>query len=209
MSQIVGFLPSNYIFFINPNTPLVCRLEELSKERTKELQVIELERKALLQREKEMDDMVKNLESNLNAQTDRMTNRMESLQDEIEKSKSKDREGAVKEEKGKREKIERNYGTVMARIEKERELIVEEKQALKAKETQILKGGSTEGLDDALEKYLKEMSTNKGQRSQQERIKKLRMQEEEVRESCRFQYRAHGNSLVVFPRRTLWRTKNW
>eukprot|EP00519_Triparma_laevis_P002471 CAMPEP_0182506334 /NCGR_PEP_ID=MMETSP1321-20130603/20971_1 /TAXON_ID=91990 /ORGANISM="Bolidomonas sp., Strain RCC1657" /LENGTH=1787 /DNA_ID=CAMNT_0024712049 /DNA_START=223 /DNA_END=5583 /DNA_ORIENTATION=- len=155
------------------------RLEELSKERTKELQVIELERKALLQREKEMDDMVKNLESNLNAQTDRMTNRMESLQDEIEKSKSKDREGAVKEEKGKREKIERNYGTVMARIEKERELIVEEKQALKAKETRVLKGGSTEGLDDALEKYLKEISTNKGQRSQQERIKKLRMQEEE------------------------------
>lgn len=53
------------------------RLEELSKERTKELQVIELERKALLQREKEMDDMVQNLQTNLNAQTDRMNSRME------------------------------------------------------------------------------------------------------------------------------------
>ena len=175
------------------------RLVELSKERTKELQIIELERKALLEREREMDAVVNKVESDLNAQTDRMNSRMKSLQDQIDKSQSKDREGALKEEKGLREKFERDYGHVMAKIEKEKEQIMKEKKTLAAKELAMKsdhhrkegEGRATAFMrnpnpsfqsaddEDSLEKYLKELGTNKGHRSLQDRIKKLKQQQEE------------------------------
>ena len=65
------------------------RLAELSKERSKELAIIQKEREALQRREKEMDDLVKKVEEDLDGQNQRMEERITKLKDEVAKSQNK------------------------------------------------------------------------------------------------------------------------
>ena len=110
-----------------------------------------------------------------------MNLRIQTLEDDISEAKDKDKEGNLAEEKNLREKIAKDYGIAMAIIQRSKEDIVKERQQLEEKIHEVKTGGGDKAGDESLTKIVKDITSGKGVRAQQDRLKKLRQQLEEDR----------------------------